>query len=114
MYIVEWFPERNHCTAIRFEGRLATELINTLHATKTTQKNHIKNKFNKILDLIISNVTITTTRIPGIVKEDDYHPPLHMIIDLNNIKFIESNKTPKLNFFRADFVTINRELSNII
>lgn len=110
---IEWISSGNNCIPSSFEGRLANELINTMIVTNTKQRNPIRNKFNKVLDLIISNMDIAVIRQCGIVKEDDYHPSLFFKLDRSAIKFMKSKKEPKFNFFNANYSAISDAISNI-
>lgn len=68
----------------------------------------------RILDLVLTNMTgIRTTRVNGVVKEDDFHPAFTIMLNTKSIKFMKNSKAPKYNFFKTDFTSINNELSNI-
>lgn len=111
---IEWYFDNNHCSPILYEGRMATELINTLTLTDLKQVNHIKNSYNKILDLCLTNsLSVKSKLANGLVNEDLYHPAILFTFDSNEIKFMKSNKHKKPNFFKADYVAINNELSSI-
>lgn len=106
---IDWFDQM----PIRYEGRIAVEFINTLNSTNLSQKNGIKNKFGRTLDLALSNIDISIKRGNPMVAEDDYHPALIFDMDCNDIKFLKSKRAPKLNFFKADYININNELRSI-
>lgn len=55
---IDWFTSGDHQIPIRYEGRIATEFHDTLISTNLSQKNGIKNKFSRTLDLILSNMDI--------------------------------------------------------
>lgn len=111
---IEWYYDNNHCTPLIYDGRMATELINTLTITDLIQVNHVKNSYNKILDLLLTNAfNFTTKRSSGIVPEDPYHPPLSFSFDSNEIKFMKPKEYDKHNFFKADYASINCELESI-
>lgn len=111
---IEWLYDSNKCIAIASEGRLATEFLNTLTLTELLQVNSVKNNFNRILDLIVTNMEITKPkRTQGIVPEDPFHPALTFNVNIKDIKFMKSKKTSKLNYFKADYTSINRELDCI-
>lgn len=73
---IEWFHNGNYCIPIRHDSRLANDLVNIMSSTNLAQRNIVKNKFNKILDLVIANINVNVFRATGLIKEDDYHPPL--------------------------------------
>lgn len=104
---IEWFFEQNECKALSHEGRHAKELIDTLLLTNLSQINFVKNEYNRILDLVLTNmVNIKTKKTEGIVNEDAYHPALIFHIDPKEICFMKSKKNPKPNFFKANYERI--------
>lgn len=71
---IEWSYTTNRCIALRHEGRMANELLNTLTLTNLSQVNPITNNYNRILDLTLTNINdIRVSRTRGIVNEDPYH-----------------------------------------
>lgn len=111
---IDWYYENKKCIPISNEGRMSNELINTMTCTNLTQFNHIKNTYNKTLDLIFSNGPhIDCKRATGIVNEDVYHPPISFVFDSTDIKFMKLKRQNKFNFFRADYTSINNSLKNI-
>lgn len=114
MSCISWELMGEYCEAIEYEGNCANELLYMLNLTNMLQRNSIKNKYNKSLDLVISNINVKVIRATEVlVYEDDYHPSLSLEIDSNNIKFLKANKTPKRNFHRANYDLINNDLSMI-
>lgn len=111
---VEWIYDNNQCIALHHEGRLASELLSTLTLTDLKQINYIKNDYNRVLDLALTNLTnIKPKRVQGIVNEDAYHPAILLNIESNNIKFMKSKKTAKLNYFKANYELINNAITNM-
>lgn len=108
---IEWLQFNDLCLAINYEGRMATELLNMLTCTNMIQINHIKNNYNKTLDLILTNKrNIKCKRAVGIVREDLYHPAISFNFDSTGIKFMKPKKQTKLNFFKSNYTAINEEL----
>lgn len=109
---INWINIDNRCIAGNYEGNNATNLIDTFTLTDLDQRNHIRNKYGKILDLVVSNFDLhiknTTEKI---VNEDDYHPALSIKFSSDGIKFIKPIRTFKRNFMKADFEPINNKLS---
>lgn len=64
-----------------------------------TQVNFVKNTYNRILDLVLTNMPTNV-----IVNEDPYHPVLFLNLESTNIKFMKSKKTIKQNFFEANMI----------
>lgn len=63
---------------------------------------------NRTLDLVLTNMDTTMVRrTEGIVNEDPYHPSLVLDIQSSNIKFMKGTKSPKFNFFKANYTAIN-------
>lgn len=111
---IEWYFENTHCIPLIYEGRMANEFINTLTLTNLTQVNNVKNVYNKILDLCLtSSIAVESKITHGLVNEDPYHPAIIYSFDSSEIKFMKCNKHKKQNFFKADYVAINNELSAI-
>lgn len=110
---IKWIPNGNHCIPIRPEGGIANELINTLDATNLNQHNSVINQYAGILDLVISNVNTKVGGTTGLVKIDPYHPPLQIELNQSCISFLESKKTIKYNFFKANYNAIKDEINNI-
>lgn len=79
---ITWELTTDYCIATDFEGNCAMNLLNTLNLTDIFQRNNIRNKYNKTLDLVISNIKVNVKRsIDILVNEDDYHPSLCFTID---------------------------------
>lgn len=111
---IEWYHDNNACSPMSYEGRSANELINTLTCTNMRQFNYIKNQYNRILDLILSNIpNIECNRTLGIVNEDPYHPSVSIKFDSNDINFMKLKRQNKFNFFKADYNSINNSLEAI-
>lgn len=111
---IEWYYENDRCLVLNGEGRMANELLNMLACTELKQTNHIKNAYNRTLDLILTNMASTKCKkVVGIVTEDPYHPALGFKFDSGTIKFMKMKKTNKLNFFKANYEAINHDLAQI-
>jgi hypothetical protein len=82
------------------------------------QNNNIANDFNRILDLVCSNKKCVVSKAVDILcKEDVHHPPLHILYAYKYAyKYdtsVISSKKQHFNFLKADFVAINKKLSDI-
>lgn len=113
---ITWFPSSDHFSAITYEGRTAIQFLNLLNFSNLTQKNGINNINGRILDLVITNIPAHTKRVNGnniIVKVDVLHPPIQVVFECNDIKFLKSNKSNKLNFFKANYEEINAALHTV-
>lgn len=111
---IEWYFDGIKCNAISHEGRMAAELLNTLTCTDLIQTNHIKNAYNRTLDLILTNKSnIKCKRTMGIVNEDPYHPSISIKFDSKEIKFMRTKSQTKLNFFKANYDAINNDSAKL-
>lgn len=110
---IDWFHDGNYCLPVRFEGRVANELVNMMITTNLRQRNPVKNNFNRTLDLILSNMDFTAQRATEITREDEYQNSLRFNLDKSDIKFLKSTKTPKYNFFKTNYDEFNEDLSRI-
>lgn len=113
---IEWFPYMNECLALSHDGDIANEFLRTLEITDLKQINRIRNGNNRILDLVLTNLDtdeFMLTPAIEISKIDTHHPPFELKIETKDTKFIKPIKTPKLNYFKANYELINYELSKI-
>ena len=84
-------------------------LMSFLNYFDLKQCNSILNSNNRLLDLVISNVTCGVEKAQDVLlKEDSHHPALSIIIHLSvndNTKNRKSfaNNIPTYNFHKADF-----------
>lgn len=111
---ISWLSTGNSCLATNFEGNCAVDLLNTLSITDLSQRNSIPNKFNRILDLVISNCDLSITH-PNItiVPEDVFHPALSITVRAINVKYMNPMKSVKYNFLKANYESINSKLNAI-
>lgn len=114
---IEWFPYMNECLALSHDGDIASDFVHKLPINDLKQINHIRNANNRILDLVLTNLSsdeYMLTSSTEISKIDSHHPPFELKFTTKDIEFITPIKTPKLNFFKANFELINYyELSRI-
>lgn len=95
---------------------VAETLIDFVSLNNLTQYNGVLNKQNKILDLVLSDISgVTVTRcLRSLSKVDGYHPPLHISVEGSVARELKSNdKTTKYNYFKADYTLITAELDKI-
>ena len=95
---ISWINIGSHCMALTHEGRIATDLLNTLEISGLNQTNHITNSNGRILDLVLSNMdNIQVSNTDALSKVDPHHPTLSIEISNSEIKFLKTIKTPKIN-----------------
>lgn len=91
-------------------------LIELLHLNGLKQYNYVYNKSSRILDLVLSNLTTckVTQSLNVLSKIDELHPPLDVDFTFNNEpKLPLNNNTVRLNFHKADYDNIFRELKRM-
>lgn len=110
---IDWYHDGTHCIPVAYEGRLANELINTMLTANLLQRNHIKNIYNRTLDLMLSSMNFTVNKSHPFVKEDNYHPSLGFKLDSANIKFIHGTRKPKLNYFKTNYDGLNEDIKRV-
>lgn len=111
---ITWDLVGKKCIALHYEGNCVQDLLDNLNLIDLNQRNNIKNKFNKTLDLVISNLDLIIHKSSNIlVTEDDYHPALVFTIDSSDVKFLKAIKSPKRNFRKGNYEGINHDLNLI-
>jgi hypothetical protein len=113
---IEWKSNGNdpETTVESSSGDTARLLLESISFLNVKQYNHIPNKNNKILDLVLSDVGCTVIRgdFP-LVPEDGHHPSLLIDVPLRPDVRLATQSVPKYNFFKANFSEINHMLSQI-
>lgn len=114
---VEWFFYNNECLPLTYEGDIANEFINTLAINELKQLNYLRNNINRTLDLALTNTDdFIFSPVPHkeeLSKIDCQHPPFQLNFSAKDIKFMEANKSVKLNYFKANYELINSELEQV-
>jgi len=107
----------NVCEALNVTGPIPNALIDLLSLCNSNQFNSIRNVNNRSLDLFISNLDANLVQlsrsIDPLVIEDVHHPALQVDLRLSPIKFLIEERSPKTNFYGADYVKLSNELSAI-
>lgn len=103
--------------AINAKGGITSGLLDMLSFCNLKQLNVIRNNNGRTLDLIISNsdpqkVCISRSLRP-LVPVDNHHPAIEVSTDLSPLKFLNEKRPPKTNYFKANFVQLNDELSKV-
>ncbi|CAH2105171.1 unnamed protein product [Euphydryas editha] len=92
---------------------LCQPLIDLLNLYELKQHNNELNKSNRILDLVMSNLPACMVRQSHSTFSniDQLHPPLDVDISfIREPRLSFNHQTFKLNFYKADFLNINKEL----
>ncbi|VVD03650.1 unnamed protein product, partial [Leptidea sinapis] len=78
------------------------------------QFNLVKNKNDKVLDLVLSNAPFhISEQIPSLMKIDSHHPPLLISSIYLPVKFLKKSTISRTNFYLAKYDDINHDLSKI-
>lgn len=90
-------------------------LVDFMSLNNLTQFNANVNNKNKILDLVLSTLTITnvSTHPDPISVIDPLHPPLQFDVELQSPEWLSVKPDTKFHFYKADYEAIMRELNNI-
>ncbi len=112
---IEWSVDSDGCcVASECDGANADALLDMLSLTSMHQFNSVENHLKRSLDLVLSNIEpnkIDLSRsLDSIAPIDRHHPPLLIEVDVEPLAFLEENRLPKYNFFRANY----DELANLL
>ncbi len=109
--------ESGKCEASDCNGIISSELLDTLSLCNLSQLNHVTNVNERTLDLFITNIEPSRVRVYAsddpLVSVDAHHPPLFIEVDVSRLKCLSENRPPRTNFYRADYVRVNNELSRV-
>lgn len=114
---VQWVavPNEHFLEPINVDNK-ASNLLDNLSYYEFMQFNNKVNVYNKTLDLIFSNSDIINDvhqSANPIVNEDNYHPALEFHVKSDNFETLDRNTNVSYNFHKADYDSINTELSYI-
>lgn len=91
---------------------MAHALIDTMSLTGLNQFNYVRNVNDRTLDLVISNMDPSHMSViedlDPLVKIDKQHPALMVTTNLTPLKYMNEKRLPKFNFFRANYVELDR------
>lgn len=115
---IEWSVDSDGCcVATEYDGANADALLDMLSLTSMNQFISVKNHLKRSLDLVMSNmepIKINLSRsLDSIAPIDRHHPPLLIEVDVEPLTFLEENRLPKYNFFRANYEELVNLLSAI-
>lgn len=103
--------------ASEVSGAIANGLLDLLELCSFNQFNTVRNVNDRTLDLFISNLDSKRVEVSRandlLVPEDLHHPALTVSSDLSPLKFLVEKRQPKTNFFKANYVQLNRDLLQI-
>lgn len=112
---VSWVPASNFSSLTPSPpvDRKSHLLIETISVCGLSQYNHISNKNNRLLDLVLSTTdAIVVNEGCPLSRMDSHHPALLIKVNLLTSQKVTSNKPFKrLNFKKCDIMEVRRELS---
>jgi hypothetical protein len=107
----KWCPNNNTLLNVTGSDLLTESLICFLNFNGLSQFNHVPNKNNKQLDLVMSNSSCIVTQCTSpLVPEDAYHPALE--VKMQSIQISSMRSVPRIVrlFRQADYDNINKDL----
>lgn len=111
---ISWVKIGSCCTASSHEGKIASDLLNTLEISELKQFNNITNSNGRILDLTLSNLkNLKIFEAEALSKPDPHHPTFCLEISNSDTKFLKTLRAPKVNFHKLDYNLISHELDKI-
>lgn len=113
---IYWEIVDNSC-AVQFSnvsGEGPRLVMETTAFHNLNQYNHVFNKNDRLLDLVFCNRDCTVT-VPDfeLSRVDSHHPALLVTLQLAPLSVLKALKTPRHNFLKADYDTINTKLIGI-
>lgn len=105
------------CMSSDVRGLIPNELLDVLSLCNLNQVNVTRNVRDRTLDLVITNlqpnrVTIERSDDP-LVWIDGHHPPICVDANLSQVKFLAEKRPPKVNFYKANYVQLERDLERV-
>ena len=91
------------------------ELLNFLKLNNLSQQNTIVNKNGRLLDVVLSNVSLNVSHCSyPLVPEDAHHPSLDVacVLNVKRVFNILINDEPKFHYGKADFFKLYNVLGN--
>lgn len=98
--------------AVFIDNNYVKSLLNLLHVLDGYRLNQIRNGNDRIIDLVICNIThgMVERYFAPLAKEDIHHPALHISISIKSTSsdhgknsFPVSNNNSRYNFRKANF-----------
>ncbi|KAH9629410.1 hypothetical protein HF086_013324 [Spodoptera exigua] len=104
-----------HLSPSNYENSLGYSLVDFMSINGLHQFNSHLNADNRILDLVLSNMSDLTVTKPDdlLSKLDAHHPNILISISIPNVKQLETKCRSGYNFYKADYKQIKTHLKNI-
>lgn len=98
-------------------SRTPRDLMDMMSLCNLNQLNLIRNVNLRTIDLFITNLQPSSTRIvrsnDPLVREDGHHPALLVSMRLLKTKLMPDNRLSKVNFHKANYAKINDDLLRV-
>lgn len=108
------------CEARNITGRKkaqANAVVDTLFIANLNQFNYVKNSLSRTLDLVISNISHShinvVEEVDPLVCIDVQHPALLISVNMKSQRYLNEQRLPKFNFFRANYDELNKLVEGI-
>lgn len=113
MSSIRWNETEEGLQAYNLNDNNSRNFIDTLSLCNLNQFNNIKNNFGRILDLVLSNDSVTVLHCDDpLVPEDPYHKALCINLPFFSIQTLPLSSRTMYAYKRGNFSQINEALSN--
>jgi hypothetical protein len=91
-----------------YECNLGFALVDYMNLNDITQRNHVLNANNRILDLVLTNIPDVSVVKPDdlLSRLDSHHPQLQITFDLSLVCNLQKTFRNDHNFYKADYDNI--------
>lgn len=116
MRFLTWSKAQNaDCmVANNYNSELGYALHDFIAITGLNQKNSVLNSENRMLDLVLTNLSCKVSQSSCLIsKLDPRHPPLSISLDLKTYNFLDSVPRSDYNFYKANYLDIVSELKKV-
>ncbi|CAF4940047.1 unnamed protein product [Pieris macdunnoughi] len=114
---IDWRSLNNEVfmTPCNYNNTLGFALIDFMSMNSLKQFNSIGNSDDRFLDLVLSNMSSINVSAPSDSLSKIYanHPSLLLSFEYSKISFLRTRGNTKLNFYKADYVSIIGDLKTI-
>lgn len=106
----------NSAVPVCYDGRISEALIDTMQYTNLFQFNLVLNYYNRILDLVMSNLdyhNLTVELGEALSKVDKNHPPLSISLNLECVKMQPAHFYNGVNFRKLDYARMSQLIDSV-
>lgn len=115
---ITWIAEPDGTyTASDVSGNIAESVVDMLSLTNLSQFNSKRNSNDRTFDLVLSNLDpdkiFLATEDDHDVRAVGHHPPVAPLLNVSPLRYLEENRPPKINFFKANYDVLNERISEV-